>query len=461
MTASRREFLRRGGCAALSASAFASTLARFGAVDAFAQSDHAAHHHFVPSVASDYRALVCVFLSGGNDAWNSIVDLTQYGSYAAARPTIALPQGTLLPIRPVGDARTFGLHPSLGGLQSLFVQRKLAVVCNVGTLVEPLTRAEYQSKPALRPPNLFSHSDQVYEWNTGIAAPPLTTGWGGRTADRTLSLNGSAIFPMIVTLSGSTVFGTGTVARAFELGAGGSVALAGFNSSSTSQIRYAALRDLLGMNRELTFVRSAGDTVKKALDTDALVTQALATAPPLQTVFPAGSLGDQLRMVARLISARNILGLHRQIFFVQIGGFDTHSGQLTAQGGLLTQLNAGLVAFFGAMMEMGVPNDVTLFTSSDFGRAYRSNGGGTDHGWGSCQFVMGGAVRGGDFVGDWPTLALGGPDDSGTQGRFIPKISVDQYAATLAKWYGLPPTDVPTVFPNISHFDTADLGFMG
>jgi uncharacterized protein (DUF1501 family) len=266
---------------------------------------------------------------------------------------------------------------------------------------------------------------------------------------------------MIVTVAGSTVFGTGTVARAFEMGSGGTVALSGFSGSSSSQIRYAAMRDLLEMNRDVTFVRAAGDTVTKALDNDALVTQALANAPPLQTVFPAGSLGDQLRMVARLISARNLLGLHRQIFFVQIGGFDTHSGQLTAQSGLLAQLNNALVAFYTATYEMGVLNDVTLFTTSDFGRAYRSNGGGTDHGWGSLQFVLGGAVRGGDFVGDWPTLALGGPDDSGSQGRFIPKISVDQYAATLAKWYGLPPNDVPTVFPNITHFDTPDLGFMG
>jgi uncharacterized protein (DUF1501 family) len=456
MTASRREFLRRGGCAALSASAFASTLARFGMVDAFAQH----HHHFVPPPATDYRALVCVFLAGGNDAWNTIVNQSEYASYAATRSTIALPQGSLLPFTPPSDGRTFGFHPSLAGLHSLFAQRKLAVVCNVGTLIEPLTRAQYQASPALRPPNLFSHSDQVYEWHTGNAAPPLTTGWGGRTGDRTLPLNGTATFPMIVTLSGATVFGTGTVARAFEMTSQGTVALAGFSGSSNSQIRYAALRDLLEMNREVSFVRAAGDTVKKALDTDALVTHALAVAPPLQTVFPASTLGDQLRMVARLVYARNLLGLHRQIFFVQLGGFDTHSGQLTAQGGLLTQVSEALVAFYAATAEMGVANDVTLFTSSDFGRAYRSNGPGTDHGWGSCQFVLGGSVKGGDFVGDWPTLALGGPDDSGSQGRFIPTISVDQYAATLARWYGLPAGDVATVFPNIGHFDTADLGFL-
>jgi uncharacterized protein (DUF1501 family) len=456
MPASRREFLRRGGCAALSASAFVSSLTRFGLVNALAQH----HHHHVPLTATDYRALVCVFLAGGNDAWNTIVDLDDYASYATTRSSIALASDTLLPIRPPSDGRTFGFHPSLAGLHALWTQRKLAVLCNVGTLVEPITRAEYLGSPSLRPPNLFSHSDQVYEWQTGIAAPPLTTGWGGRTGDRTLTLNGPALFPMIVTLAGSTVFGTGAVARAFEMTPQGTVALAGFSGSANSQIRYAAMRDLLQLDRDVTFVRAAGDTVSKALDTDALVTQALNDAPPLQTVFPASTLGDQLRMVARLISARNLLSMHRQIFFVSLGGFDTHSGQLAAQGGLLTQLSEALSAFYAATAEMNVANEVTTFTNSDFGRAYRSNGPGTDHGWGSCQLVLGGAVRGGDFYGSWPTLALGGPDDSGSIGRFIPKVSVEQYAATLATWYGLPAGDLAAVFPSIGHFDTADLGFL-
>jgi uncharacterized protein (DUF1501 family) len=459
MTGSRREFLRRGGCAALSAAAFGSILGRLGLVNALAQEDRQ-HHHFVPSVAGDYRALVCVFLAGGNDAWNTIVNLDDYASYSAARPTIALPQGSVLPFRPPTDGRRFAFHPSLAPLYSLLGQRKLAIVCNVGTLVEPLTRAQYLASPALRPPNLFSHSDQVYEWQTASAAPPLTTGWAGRTGDRTLPMNGTATFPMIVTLSGATVFGTGTVARAFEMTTSGTVALAGFSTSQNSQIRYGAMRDLLLLNRNVTLVKAAGDTVTKALDTDALVTQALALAPPVHTVFPSGTLGDQLRMVARLVSARNLLGMHRQIFFVSLGGFDTHGDQLTTQQNLLAQTSNALAAFYAATVEMGVANEVTLFTASDFGRAYRSNGLGTDHGWGSCQFVLGGAVKGGDFFGRWPTLALAGPDDSGSLGRFIPTTSVDQYAATLAKWYGLAAADVPAVFPNITHFDTADLGFL-
>jgi uncharacterized protein (DUF1501 family) len=457
MPASRREFLRRGGCAALSASAFASTLTRFGVVDAFAQQHH---HHQLPLVATDYRALVCVFLSGGNDAWNTIVNLDDFASYAATRSSIALLPESLLPIQPPSDGRNFGFHPSLAGLHAIWAQQKLAALCNVGTLIEPITRAEYLSVPALRPPNLFSHSDQVYEWQTGIAAPRLSTGWGGRTGDHTSTMNGPGLFPTIVTLAGASVFGKGAVARAFEMTPQGTVALKGFSGSTNSQIRYAAMRDLLGLDRDVPFVRAAGNTMNKALDTNTMITEALNAAPPLQTVFPVSNLGSQLNMVARLISARNLGNMHRQIFFVSLGGFDTHSGQLGAQASLLTQLSDALSAFYAATLEMGVASEVTTFTSSDFGRTYSSNGAGTDHGWGSCQFVLGGSVRGGDFYGRWPTLALGGPDDSGSIGRFIPSISVDQYAATLATWYGLPAADLAAVFPNIGHFDTADLGFL-
>jgi uncharacterized protein (DUF1501 family) len=456
MPHSRREFLRRGGCAAVTASAFASTLTRFGVVDAFAQH----HHHQLPLLATDYRALVCVFLSGGNDAWNTIVNLDDFGSYAATRPSIALTAESLLPIKPASDGRNFGFHASLAGLHALWAQQKLAVLCNVGTLVEPISRAEYLSVPALRPPNLFSHSDQVYEWQTGIAAPRLSTGWAGRTGDHTVTLNGPGLLPTIVTLSGASVFGKGAVARAFEMTPQGTVALSGFSDTTNSQNRYAAMRDLLALDRDVPFVRAVGDTMSKALDTNALISEALNAAPPLQTVFPVSSLGSQLAMVARLISARNFGNMHRQIFFVSLGGFDTHSGQLGAQASLLSELSEALSAFYAATLEMGVASEVTTFTNSDFGRTYSSNGPGTDHGWGSCQFVLGGAVRGGDLYGAWPTLALGGPDDSGSIGRFIPRISVDQYAATLATWYGLPVADLGAVFPNIGHFDTANLGFL-
>lgn len=452
MQRSRRDFLK-DGCATLGATAL---LGRLSAVDAFAQQ----HHHVRLAAATDYKALVCVFLNGGNDAWNTIVNLDEYTQYAATRATIALPRTSLLPVRPPSDGRNFGFHPGLAPLQALFTQQRVAVVCNAGPLAEPLTRAQYLSRPDLRPPNLFSHSDQVYQWHTGASDPLLQTGWGGRTGDHTIGLNDGTGFPMIVSIAGNTIFGNGSTVRLFETTPSGSVALAGFGTSASQQARYNGMRQLLTLNRDAAFTRVAGDTLTKALDTDALLTAALAAAPPLTTVFPVSTLGDQLKMVARLISARSGLGTKRQIFFVSLGGFDTHDAQLGAQGPLLGDFAQSLSAFHGATVEMGVDSAVTTFTSSDFGRTYSSNGGGTDHGWGSCHFVLGGAVRGGDFYGKWPNLALAGPDDAGSIGRFIPTTSVEEYGASLAVWYGLPPADLPGVFPNLGRFDTPNLGFL-
>jgi uncharacterized protein (DUF1501 family) len=452
MQRSRRDFLK-GGCATLGAGAF---FARLSALDALAQH----HHHVRLAPATDYKALVCVFLNGGNDAWNTIINLDEYNAYAATRSSIALPQASLLPISPPSDGRPFGLHPNLAALHPLFAQQRMAVVCNVGPLVEPLTRDLYQNRPDLRPPNLFSHSDQVYQWHTGASQPSLPTGWAGRMADHTAGLNEGSALPMVVSIAGSSVFGTGNVTRVFETTPFGTVALSGFGGSSSSQARYNGMRQLLTMNREAVFVRVIGDTVTKALNFDQLLTSALNTAPALTTVFPVTTLGDQLKMVARLVSIRNALSVKRQIFFVSLGGFDTHSAQIDAQGGLLTDVAQSLAAFHAATVEMGVDSQVTAFTASDFGRTYRSNGTGTDHGWGSCHFVLGGSVRGGNFYGRWPNLALAGPDDSGSTGRFIPTTSVEEYGATLAAWYGLAAADLPGVFPNVGRFDMPNLGFL-
>jgi uncharacterized protein (DUF1501 family) len=450
MKKSRRDFLRHSGCAAASAAAFAAGLHKFGMVAAYAQ-----------TTAPDYRALVCVFLSGGNDAWNTVVCQDEYSSYATVRGALALPQSSLLPIRPRSDSRLFGLHPNLPELRALWDQQRLAVVCNMGTLTRPITRAEYLSRPDLRPPNLFSHSDQVAQWQAGAAASMLPTGWGGRMGDHTRGLNGSATFPLIVSTAGSNLYGVGQNIAPYQITSSGSVSLRGFNNTVESNIRYGALQQLLAIDRDHPFVSAAGDTLTKAINNDAQLVQALNTAPPLTTVFPNTGLGTQLRTIARLISARNILNMRRQVFFCQIGGFDTHGGQLGAQATLFTELSQALNAFHSATVEMGVGDSVAAFTNSDFGRTYRFNGGGTDHGWGSVQFVLGGPVLGGDFYGRWPTLAVGGPDDTGgDMGRFIPTTSVEQYGASLARWFGLPPGDIPLVFPAIDRFAVRDLGFL-
>jgi uncharacterized protein (DUF1501 family) len=312
-----------------------------------------------------------------------------------------------------------------------------------------------------RPPNLFSHSDQVAQWQTATAVATSDTGWGGRMGDRTAGLNGPATFPLIVSVTGSNLFGIGDTTVPYLISSGGSVALRGFNNSVESNIRYGALQQLLTADRDHPFVRAAGDVLTKAVNNDAQLVQALNTAPPLTTVFPNNGFATQLRTIARLISARNILNMKRQVFFCRLGGFDTHAAQLDSQVSLFNALDAAMNAFYAATVEMGVQNSVTSFTNSDFGRTYRFNDDGTDHAWGSCQFVMGGAVNGGDFYGRWPTLAVGGPDDTGNDfGRFIPTTSVDQYCATLAKWFGLPVADMPLVFPFLSRFNVPDMGFM-
>jgi uncharacterized protein (DUF1501 family) len=453
----RRQFLR--ACAGVSATAMAASMSRLGVIDAFAQ--HADEHRGGFDVATDYRALVCIFLEGGNDSWNTIVNLTDYASYAAIRGGLAVPQGQLLGgMVPPSDGRTYGLHPSLAAIRPFWNTGKLAVVANVGSLLEPLDRPTYLARPDLRPPSLFSHSDQVAQWNTSCASPALLTGWGGRVGDRTLHMNGDIPFPMMVSIAGSTLFGTGAVVRPLEVTSSGTVGLAGFNTSSTSQTRYNAMKQLLGVDNDITFAKTMGVTVGRAIETNELLSTALTTIPPLVTVFPNTGLGNQLRMVARIINARQLLNIHREIFFVRIGGFDTHGGQLVNQPNLLTQVAQAMAAFYNATLEMGISESVTQFTASDFSRTLRYNGGGTDHAWGSCQFVLGGAVRGAEMYGTWPVLALGGPSDSGNQGRFIPSTAVDQYTATLAQWYGLAPGDVNAVFPNIGNFNSSNLGFL-
>ena len=453
----RREFLRT--CAGVSATAIAASMSRLGIVDAFAQD----HHRGGFPLGTDYRALVCVFLAGGNDSWNTIVNLDDYALYAATRGALALPQASLNPYQmiPPSDGRRFALHPSLGPrFKPLWDQQKLAAVVNVGSLLEPIDRPTYLARPDLRPPSLFSHSDQVAQWNTSCASPALLTGWGGRVGDRTIHMNGAIPFPMMVSIAGSTLFGTGAVVRPLEVSSGGSVGLAGFNTSNASTQRYNAMKALLAEGTDVTFARSAGAVTGRAIETNELLSQVLATQTPLQTQFPNTGLGNQLRMVARIINGRALLNIHREIFFVQIGGFDTHSGQLTSQASLFTQLAEAMGAFYNATVEMGVQDEVTQFTASDFSRTFKFNGSGTDHGWGGCQFVLGGSVRGRDFYGDWPNMAVSGPNDSGNQGRYIPTTAVDQYSATLATWYGLAPGDVNAVFPNIPHFGSSNLGFM-
>jgi len=446
----RRTFIRQAACAALGTSGLLSTILDLRRLSAATIAD-----------TGDYKALICLFLYGGNDANNVIIpnDPEGYASYASARGVLALPQASLLPLTlQNGDGRQFAFHPNIAELQGLFNQGHLGIVANVGTLVAPITRAQYLAGGAAVPPQLFSHADQSVQWQTSVPDQISKTGWGGRMADALRSLNGDSKISLSISIAGTNTFEVGNLVLPYNVSPQGSVGLSGFDGSANANVRMQAFKDLLAVPQNNLFQQAYSDTVTRSIAANELLSSALAGVAPLQTVFPATPLANQLSMIAKLIAARNNLGMRRQIFFCSVGGYDTHGDQLAGQAGLLTELSQGLNAFHNATVELGVAQQVTTFTASDFGRTFRTNGSGSDHGWGSHQFVLGGAVQGGRFFGTFPTLAVNGPDDTG-QGRWIPTTSVDEFSATLASWFGVSNADLPLVLPNIGRFAKPNLGF--
>ncbi|HEV2806749.1 MAG TPA: DUF1501 domain-containing protein [Chthoniobacterales bacterium] len=447
----RRTFIRQAACAALTTTGILNTIFDLRRLSA------------APLDASDYKALICLFLFGGNDANNVIVphDANGYASYAAARGTLAIPQASLLPLTlQNGDGRDFGFHPNLAELQALFNQGKLGVVANVGTLVAPVTRAQYLAGGAAVPPQLFSHADQSVQWQTSVPDVLSKTGWGGRLADVLQSLNAGSKISLSLSIAGTNTFEVGNTVLPYVISPNGSIGLSGFDGSANANIRMQAFKDLLALPHNNLFEQAYSDTVSRSIAANELLTSALTGIPAFQTAFPTTSLGTQLNMIAKLIAARTNLGMKRQIFFCSVGGYDTHGDQLAGQANLLTELSQGLNAFYSATVELGVASQVTTFTASDFGRTYPTNGSGSDHGWGSHQFVLGGAVQGGRLFGTFPTLAVNGPDDTG-QGRWIPTTSVDEFSATLATWFGVSASDLHTVLPNIGRFAHPNIGIFG
>jgi len=448
----RRKFLRQAACSAVGTSALISTIMDLYAVNAAAQS------------APDYKALVCIFQFGGNDSSNMLVPRSggPYGSYAAIRGALALPQGQILPISPLNpDGIDFGLHPSMIGLQALFQQQKVAFVRNVGTLVAPVTRQQYMQGGSAIPSQLFSHSDQTLQWQTSYTARngPVT-GWGGRIADLLTSLNGTSQVSLSIALNGSNTFQIGENVFQLQISPWGTVSLEGYDVEHPMDPETRAMSREIRREHANVFEQAYAATVRRALDSDAFVKAALESQPAITTVFPDTWLGSQLQMAARMIQAQAALGQRRQIFFCGIGGWDTHDEQLQDHADLLAELSTAMTAFYLATAEIGKANQVTTFTASDFGRTFASNGRGSDHGWGGHHIVMGGAVQGGRLYGRYPQLVIEGPDDTDS-GRWIPTTSVDEYAATLARWFGVPASDMPLVFPNIGRFAAPNLGFLG
>ena len=453
---SRREFLRTAGRLSIAGTAapFALNLATIGAAAA--------------QTAGDYRALVCLFMYGANDHNNTVIpyDTASYNAYLAVRANISRATADLLPLTPAtpltgsNAGRDFALPKELAPLKTIWDAGKLAIVANVGPLIVPTTKAQYNNLSVPLPPKLFSHNDQQSVWQAS-APEGARVGWGGRIGDLMASQNTNSIFTCN-SISGSAVFLAGQASVAYQLGTSGSTAISGitgslFGSSSAS----GTLATLLTSNGSNVFTQDLAETTQRSIDANATLSAVLVTAPdfPLPAELANSSVGAQLRVVARMIASRNQLGAKRQVFFVSLGGFDTHANQLTTQPGLHTQIGNALAYFYNTTVALGISDQVTTFTGSDFGRTLTSNSDGSDHGWGSHHFVVGGAVRGQRYYGTFPIMGLNNNDEVGS-GRLLPTTSVDQYAATMARWFGVSDSDMSLVLPNIGNFVTANLGFM-
>jgi uncharacterized protein (DUF1501 family) len=448
---SRRDFVRAGCCTAASF-AMGAAIGRLNMI------------HAMAAAPTNYQSLVCIFLFGGNDSNNMFIpfDSAGYQNYATIRANLALAQNTLLPVTAKTSKAPYAFHPQLPGTQALFNSGQLAVVANVGTLPAPVTRAQYIAGTANVPINLFSHDDQQGQWQTAQFDGFANTGWAGRTADVLQTLNAGASFPPITSVAGGAVLCNGAQTEPYALSPGSTPGLNGFYGSSAENARLLAFQQLLTFDTGVSLVQDASNVMTQTLTQSKVLAGALSALPSMQTQFPTTGLGGQLKQVAQIMQARSALGLQRQIFFCSLGGFDTHSAQLTTQQALYTQLDGAISAFYNATVELGLAQQVTTFTLSDFSRTFQpGSNGGTDHAWGSHHMVMGGAVQGGDLYGTFPTLAPGGPDDVGTNGRWIPTTSVDQYGATIAQWFGVQSSDLPTIFPNIGNFTAPTLSFLG
>lgn len=470
MNASRREFLRKASLMSVVGSAgapFALNLLTMGSAAA---------------QATDYKAIVCLFMAGGNDQANTVLatDSTSWNEYTAVRTTtdagsIALPAGSLLGIAPstTQAGRTFALHPDLGALKSLFDSGRAAIVANVGPLIAPTTKTQYQARSVPLPPKLFSHNDQQSLWQS-YKPEGASYGWGGRMGDLLASMNGNTTFTCI-SAAGNAVFLSGQTVNQYQVSSSGAIPIGGLTGSLFGAPAGSnPLQAIISGDRSNLFEKEHAAVVRRSIAAQGVLSTAMLPAGtsgvpnPTQYTNPNtgvaanNNLAIQLQTVARIIAGRGALGARRQVFFVNMGGFDTHDSQLTSHADLMARLAHAISYFDGTLAALpngDVRNQVTLFTASDFGRTFTSNGDGTDHGWGAHHFVVGGAVRGGDIYGTFPVTGLGHAQDVGS-GSLLPAISVDQYGGTIANWFGLSNGQVAEIFPNITNFSSRNLGFM-
>ncbi|KAA3665477.1 MAG: DUF1501 domain-containing protein [Chloroflexi bacterium] len=453
----RRQFLGQASCAAVGSASLFSTLMNLRMTNS-AAAEAPSKSATNLAAADDYQALVCIFLAGGNDSFNMLVPRSPstYNEYATIRADLALPKGDLLPITQTdGDGLLYGVHPSMPEVAQLFDDGYLTFVANVGTLVEPTTLAGIESGLANLPLGLYSHSDQIMHWQTSVPDKRTGFGWGGRTADLLHSLNNNDTISMNISLSGTNLFQTGTTLTEYSIVPwdNGAIQIYGHDDVWWSRhiLQNAAIESMLDLEYQNLFDQTFANTTRAAIDGADLFASAIENAPLLTTQFSDNDLSNSLAMVARTIAARQSLGFRRQTFFVLLGGWDHHDEVLNSQMAMLSVVSKGMKEFNDAMIELGIHRKVTTFTASDFGRTLTSNGQGSDHAWGGNHIVMGGSVKGGRIYGTYPALYEDNPLDTG-RGRLIPTTSCDEYFAELALWFGVDPTDLDMVFPNIGRF---------
>ncbi|MCZ4407677.1 DUF1501 domain-containing protein [Cryomorphaceae bacterium 1068] len=451
---SRRTFLRNTGCAALASTTLFSSLVNMKAIAA-ATLDKKEEF-------GDYKAMVCILLAGGADSHNMLIPRggIEYNEYLTTRSNLAIPQSQILPLNHTAvSGKLFGVHPEMPQTQSLFNSGKLAWLSNVGTLIEPITKAQYESNSALTPLGLFSHSDQIKHWQTGRPGDRTVHGWAGRMADLIQSQNANKNLSMNVSLSGNNFFQSGNNTNEFSIKSSGEFGLDGYATENNYHtIRDAAINDMLERDYADIYKKTYINTMKKSLEGSLEMEEALASVGEFNTQFSNTKLSDQLKMIAKVIGAREELGFSRQTFFINLSGWDHHDEILESQQEQLPILDSALGEFMSVLEELGVDNDVTTFTISDFGRTLTSNGDGSDHAWGGNAMVMGGAVNGGQIFGEAPSLELGS-DLMLPRGVLIPTTSASEYFAELAAWYGVSQGDIFEIFPDLENFYSPGSGY--
>jgi uncharacterized protein (DUF1501 family) len=439
MRKNRREFLKT--CCQLGAASLTAHLGHLAPMSASAQ-------------GTSGKTLVCVFLFGGNDSNNMIVPIdSRYAAYQRMRGAVALGQGALLPAGSSG----YGLHPALVNMQRFYNENRAAAVFNVGTLFQPVTRATLNNVPV--PRNLYSHSDQTQQWQTSDPNGG-GTGWGGRVNDVAIKQNTGILPPGITVNGGNALFLSGQTTKGLNFSNAGSFGLSTFGDDKAMIARVTAVQKVLTFESGLQLVSAANGVLADSFKSAQEINAALNSAPALPVAFPNSGLGQQLAQVAQVIAVENALGLQRKIFFAGMGGFDNHEDLVDKHQDLMATLDAAIGAFITTLEVRGSLNSVTLFTESEFNRTGNSNANiGTDHGWGSHHFVVGGGLRGGTTYGTFPLHELRGPDDAGDRGNWIPSTSLDQYGATLGSWFGVADADLQMIFPNLARFSPQNLGF--